>query len=449
MQALRKVKANNPVILLDEVDKLGRSARGDPGAALLEVLDPAQNNAFVDSYVAAPFDLSSVLFIATANSIHTIPAPLLDRMELIQLAGYTWAEKVCIADSHLLPRQLKAHGLSRDHVKVSEESWRAIAVRYTREAGVRQLDQKIAALCRSVALRVAKRDKDDEKKLSLNVSPEILETILGPPVYLDQSREIKVVGNVPGASIGLAWTAAGGEVLLIETTLMRGTGKIILTGNVQNVMKESVRTALSWIQSHERNLNLRISSFSSSSSPSSGESSSSESKKGQPSSLLHRLDLHVHFPAAATPKDGPSAGITIATALVSLMSGICPRGDTAMTGELSLLGLVLPVGGIKSKVLGAHRHGIRRLILPMMNKKDTHEVPKDVASELEIHYAEYFSDVLKFAFSENDYAMLTDPRTMRSKGGNIIGMPGPLDWLREIKQPVYADVADTLDRSFL
>lgn len=164
MQALRKVKANNPVILLDEVDKLGRSARGDPGAALLEVLDPAQNNAFVDSYVAAPFDLSSVLFIATANSIHTIPAPLLDRMELIQLAGYTWAEKVCIADRHLLPRQLKAHGLSRDHVKVSEESWRAIAVRYTREAGVRQLDQKIAALCRSVALRVAKRDKDDEKK---------------------------------------------------------------------------------------------------------------------------------------------------------------------------------------------------------------------------------------------------------------------------------------------
>jgi len=322
-----------------------------------------------------------------------------------------------------------------------------MAVRYTREAGVRQLDQKIAALCRSVALRVArsKKKQEDSKKMRLEVSPEILENILGPPVYLDQRREIKIVGNVPGASLGLAWTSAGGEVLLIETTLMRGSGKTILTGNVKNVMQESVRTALSWIQSHERNLRLKISSFKTSSNRDSGESSTEEGRKKSWNSLLHGLDLHVHFPAAATPKDGPSAGITIATALVSLMSGICPRGDTAMTGELSLLGLVLPVGGIKSKVLGAHRHGIRRLILPLKNKKDIEEVPKDVASELEIHFAEYFSDVLKFAFSESDHTLLTSGPNREKK----LLVPGPLDWLREIKQPVYVDVAGTLDRSFL
>eukprot|EP00939_MAST-03C_sp_MAST-3C-sp1_P002892 g2892.t1 len=481
LQALRKVKANNPVILLDEVDKLGRSARGDPGAALLELLDPAQNKNFVDSYVAVPFDMSSVLFIATANTMHTIPAPLLDRMETIQIAGYTWAEKVKIAKKHLLPRQLRAHGLSDRHVAFpvpSDDLWRNLAIRYTREAGVRQLDQKLAALCRYVALRLAKwraghrvreGGKEDTSVLAIDdvgFAPVLfdkkrLKECLGPAPHSDQRREIAIVGKVPGASIGLAWTPVGGEVLLIEAALMQGTGQIILTGALGDVMRESVRTALSWIRAHEKNLNL---SALLRSSPSKSGATASRSS-GEPSSMLRRIDLHVHFPAAATPKDGPSAGVTIATALVSLMSGLCPRGDTAMTGELSLLGLVLPVGGIKQKVLAAHRHGIRRLILPSKNRKDMAEVPHEVADDLEVHFAEYFEDVLKFAFNFAEHAELTDLRRRRRKwaaeGDNTYagsGGIGPLDWLRDIvvqrndeeeKEEEDGDASFSLSRSFL
>eukprot|EP00940_MAST-03C_sp_MAST-3C-sp2_P002466 g2466.t1 len=462
IQALRKVKANNPVILLDEVDKVGRSARGDPGAALLELLDPAQNKSFVDSYVAVPFDMSSVLFIATANSTHTIPAPLLDRMELIQIAGYTWAEKINIAERHLLPRQLRAHGLTEKHIAVTEPSrdlFKALAVRYTREAGVRQLDQKLAALCRHVALKVAKwrksgRDDEEgnvartERFESVRVDMDRLTECLGPPAHTDQQKEIAVVGKVPGASIGLAWTPSGGEVLLIETALMRGTGRIILTGALGDVMRESVRTALSWIRAHEKSLALSLPIATTTTRTRAGEGASQAAS----SSLLGSVDLHVHFPAAATPKDGPSAGVTIAIALVSLMSGLCPRGDTAMTGELSLLGLVLPVGGIKRKVLAAHRHGVRRIILPSKNRNDMSEVPKDVACELEIHFAEYFEDVLKYAFGPSEYAELMSstanvagPGTSSSLRERIgLSTIGPLDWLRDIAPQPKAYAKDPM-----
>jgi len=367
VQGLRRAGTKNPVLMLDEVDKLGMDFRGDPASALLEVLDPEQNATFRDHYLDVPFDLSRVLFITTANVIDGVPAPLRDRMEIINLAGYTEEEKVAIAQRHLVPKQAREHGLRPSADIVFEpEAIRLLARGYTREAGVRSLEREIASVCRKVARRRAEGDSEP-----VRVTPDVVVSFLGVPRF--ELEEVEQRTRVPGVVTGLAWTPAGGDVLFVEATRMRGGHTLTLTGQLGDVMKESVQAALSWVRSHAGEL-------------------------GIDPEFWDRSDVHVHVPAGAIPKDGPSAGVTMATALVSLLTGRPVRSDLAMTGEISLSGRVLPVGGVKEKVLAAHRAGLRTVVLPRRNEKNlVEDVPPAVRQSLTVHLADTIGDVLAVA----------------------------------------------------
>ena len=374
VQGLRRAGTKNPVLMLDEVDKLGMDFRGDPASALLEVLDPEQNATFRDHYLDVPFDLSRVLFITTANVIDTVPAPLRDRMELINLAGYTEEEKVAIAQRHLVPKQACEHGLaSGTDIVFEPESLRLLARGYTREAGVRSLEREIASVCRKVARRRAEGNTEP-----VRVVPDVVVSYLGVPRF--ELEEVEQRTRVPGVATGLAWTPAGGDVLFVEATRMRGAHTLTLTGQLGDVMKESVQAALSWVRSHAGEL-------------------------GIDAEFWEHSDVHVHVPAGAIPKDGPSAGVTMATALVSLLTARPVRPDLAMTGEISLSGRVLPVGGIKEKVLAAHRAGIRTIVLPRRNEKNLLEdVPAVVRQSLSVHLADTIGDVLGVALEHSPAA---------------------------------------------
>uniref|UniRef100_A0A8C8DX59 Lon protease homolog 2, peroxisomal n=1 Tax=Oryzias sinensis TaxID=183150 RepID=A0A8C8DX59_9TELE len=393
INGLKTVGVNNPVFLLDEVDKLGKSLQGDPAAALLEVLDPEQNHSFTDHYLNVAFDLSQVLFIATANTTATIPPALLDRMEVLQVPGYTQEEKVEIAHRHLIPNQLEQHGLTPQQLHIPQESTQDIICRYTREAGVRSLERKIGAICRAVAVKVAEGHRLPETDAStLETSgcilreaapPEMpividqmaLKDILGPPLFeLEVSERL----TLPGVALGLAWTPLGGEIMFVEASRMEGEGQLTLTGQLGDVMKESAHLAISWLRANAKTYQLT-------------------NMVGAPDPL-EGTDIHLHFPAGAVTKDGPSAGVTIVTCLASLFSGRLVRSDIAMTGEITLRGLVLPVGGIKDKVLAAHRAGVKRVILPKRNEKDLDELPANVRAQLDFVTAGNLDEVLNASF---------------------------------------------------
>ena len=369
IQAMRRAGVKNPVLMLDEVDKMGRDFRGDPAAALLEILDPAQNHTFRDHYLDLPFDLSKVFFITTANTLDTISQPLLDRMEIIRVQGYSEREKAEIARRYLWPRRLKEAGLEDQHVDLPDDVLDHIISRYTREAGVRQLEQMLGRLTRKVALTVAERPEGQERQ-TIKIEKADLPEWLGAERFMpEEARK-----NIPvGVATGLAWTPTGGDVLYIETTLLPGSHEVSLTGQLGEVMQESARAARSYLWSHAESMGLDISRF-------------------------KRNGVHIHVPSGAIPKDGPSAGVTMATALASSYVGKPVRSDTAMTGEISLAGLVLPVGGIKEKVLAAHRAGIRRIILPKPNEKDLKDVPQEVRDDLTFILAERIEEVLRSAF---------------------------------------------------
>ena len=367
VQALRRAGTANPVVMLDEIDKLGAGFQGDPSAALLEVLDPEQNNSFADHYLEVPFDLSKALFIATANALDTVPLPLRDRMEIIEIPSYTLEEKAAIARAHLLPKQLEAHALSDSRVDLSQAALERIISAHTREAGVRSLEKRLADVCRAIAMEKAAGTLVEPR----TVLPDELETLLGPDRYQPDVRE---EANQPGVAAGLAWTPVGGEVLYVEALRMPGKGQLILSGQLGEVMKESARAALSYVQANAAEL-------------------------GVPERPMEGWDVHVHVPAGATPKDGPSAGVTLFTALVSLMTGVPVRGDTAMTGEATLRGRVLPVGGIKEKVLAAHRLGLKRVIVPEACAADLKEIPQQVRDELQIVLVKRMDEVLTAALA--------------------------------------------------
>jgi ATP-dependent Lon protease len=370
VQGLRRAGSKNPVLMLDEIDKLGMDFRGDPASALLEVLDPEQNNAFRDHYLDVAFDLSRVLFITTANIMDTVPAPLRDRMEIINLAGYTEEEKVAIARKHLVPRQAREHGLTPGQdVEFTPEALRLLARGYTREAGVRSLEREIASVCRKVARRRADGQTDPAR-----ITPDTVTSFLGAPRF--EVEELEQRTGVPGVVTGLAWTPAGGDILFVEATRMPGKRTLTLTGQLGDVMKESAQAALAWVRSHARELGIAT-------------------------DFWEYSDIHVHVPAGAIPKDGPSAGVTMATALVSLLTERAVRSSLAMTGEISLSGRVLPVGGIKEKVLAAHRAGVRTLILPRRNEKNLMEdVPAAVREVMTVHLVDSIPEVLAAALDE-------------------------------------------------
>jgi ATP-dependent Lon protease len=366
IQALRKAGTRNPVLMLDEIDKLGRGIQGDPASALLEVLDPEQNSTFRDNYLGVPFDLSKVLFIATANQLDTIPGPLRDRMEIIELTGYTEEEKVEIGRRYLVRRQLEANGLKPEQVTVTDEALRHIARDYTREAGCRNLEREIGAVLRNVAVRIA-----EGKAESARIDADAVREILGAPRF---ENEVAMRVSVPGVATGLAWTPVGGDILFIEATRIPGKGALILTGQLGDVMKESAQAAMSLVKSQSEALGLDP-------------------------ALFEKSDIHVHVPAGAIPKDGPSAGVAMYTALVSLLTGRTVRNDVAMTGEISLRGLVLPVGGIKEKTVAAHRAGIRTVLLPARNHKDLEDIPESVKKDVEFVWLERVEEATLQAFS--------------------------------------------------
>jgi ATP-dependent Lon protease len=366
LQALRRIETRNPVFMLDEVDKLSFDFHGDPASALLEVLDPEQNSEFRDHYLEVSFNLSQVMFITTANSLETIPAPLLDRMEIIQIAGYTDKEKLEIARNYLIPRQLRENGLRKEEIEFSPEAIQTIIRSYTREAGVRSLEREIGSVCRKVVTQISE-GKDGRKPLA----PEDILKFLGKPHFYG-SEEAMLRTAVPGVATGLAWTPVGGEVLFIEATRMPGNKGFQITGSVGNVMQESAKAALSFVRSRSQSLGLEDDFF-------------------------EKSDLHLHIPAGATPKDGPSAGVTMATALVSLLSGRQVHPDLGMTGEITLRGLVMPVGGIKEKVLAAHRAGLKTIILPKRNEVDLDDLPEDVRKSIHFVLVETVDEVLQAA----------------------------------------------------
>ena len=366
LQGIRRAGSNNPVFMMDEIDKVGADFRGDPSAALLEILDPEQNNQFRDHYLEVPFNLGKVLFITTANLLDPILAPLKDRMEVLEIAGYTEEEKLAIAKRHLVPKQMVEHGLTAENITWEDDAIRTLVRGYTREAGVRNLEREVAAVCRKVTRQFA-----EGRTEVAHVTPEQLKEYLGAPRY--QHEELRQRTTVPGVAIALAWTPVGGDVMFIEATRMPGRKELILTGMLGDVMKESVMAALSYIRSHAAELGINQEDFTNS-------------------------DIHLHVPAGAVPKDGPSAGITMATALASLMTGRHVKADLAMTGEITLTGRVLPVGGIKEKVLAAHRAGVRTVILPQDNRKDVEEnVPEEVRKEMSFEFVEGIDQVFKSA----------------------------------------------------
>ncbi len=368
IQGIKKAGSRNPVFMLDEIDKVGMDFRGDPTSALLEVLDPEQNFSFSDHYLEVPFDLSYTMFITTANMLDTIPQPLLDRTEVIRIPGYTEDEKVHIATDHIIPRVLQNHGLSKKHIGFDEKAIRLIVNEYTREAGVRNLERQISAICRKVAKeRVAGKNEKvivDEKK--------VREYLGMQQVFLETRERI----DRPGVATGLAWTPYGGEILFIECTLMKGKGGLLLTGQLGDVMKESAQAALSWIKSHAVELNIK-------------------------ETLFSGKDIHLHVPAGATPKDGPSAGTAITTALTSLLTGKLVRDDIAMTGEISLIGKVLPIGGVKEKVLAAKRAQIKNIILPEQNRGDLEDLTEEVKKDLNFHFVKDVKEVLNIAIKDH------------------------------------------------
>jgi len=366
IQGLRRAESKNPVFILDEIDKLGSDFRGDPASALLEVLDPEQNNTFRDHYLDVPFDLSEVLFLTTANVLDPIPPALRDRMEVLELAGYTEEEKLEIAFDHLLGKQIPNHGLAPDQIEFTRAAIQSVIRGYTREAGVRNLEREIGALCRKVARRRAEGDLS-----KVVITTEVLIAMLGAPSFLDEEIENRT--KDPGVAVGLAWTPAGGEVLFIEASRMQGGGSLTLTGHLGDVMKESARTALSWFRAHA-------------------------TRYGVDPSFYKDSEIHLHVPSGAIPKDGPSAGVTMVVALASELTGRPVRGDIAMTGEITLSGRVLPVGGIKEKVLAARRHGITEVILPKQNEKNINEdLTEELRRELKIHYVVHIEEVVAIA----------------------------------------------------
>jgi ATP-dependent Lon protease len=372
IKGMKKAGTNNPVFVLDEIDKLGADYRGDPSSALLEVLDPEQNDTFADHYLDVPFDLSKVLFIATANMMQSIPGPLRDRMEVIRIPGYTMEEKVKIARNYIIQEQLEAHGLDDSHADVTDEGLRFLIESYTREAGVRSLKREIAALFRSVAKDVASGSLQEKRVLGV----EDVEEIRGPIQFFNDVAERTAV---PGVATGLAWTATGGDILFIEATKMKGKGATKLTGSLGDVMKESVGVANSYVRASAIDL-------------------------GIDEDIFDKTDIHIHVPSGAIPKDGPSAGVTMLTAMVSLLTNINVDNKLAMTGEATLRGAVLPVGGIKEKVLAAHRAGIRRVLLPAKNEKDIPDIPEEVRNDMEIHFCSRMKEVLLHALGEENLA---------------------------------------------
>jgi ATP-dependent Lon protease len=362
IQAMRRAGANNPVLMLDEVDKLGRDFRGDPAAALLEVLDPAQNSTFRDNYLDLPFDLSKVMFITTANSLDTLPQALLDRMEVLRLSGYSEEEKVAIANKYLLPRQLAETGLSSEQVLFPDEGLKKLISSYTREAGLRNLERGISRLCRKAALKFA-----EGRTEVIDMTPDSIVDLLGPEIYLPEPARVNLP---PGVSTGLAWTPSGGDVLYIEATLLPKGKGLIITGQLGDVMQESAKAAHSYLWAHTEEYGLDPQLFSDS-------------------------GVHIHVPSGGIPKDGPSAGITLAVALASLFSKKTARQDTAMTGEITLTGRVLPIGGLKEKVLAARRAGINRIVIPRANQKDLRDLPEHVRKEMEFFVADRIDDVFK------------------------------------------------------
>ncbi len=376
IQGMKQAGTNNPVFMLDEIDKVGMDFRGDPSAALLEVLDPEQNSTFTDHYLGVPFDLSEVMFITTANLIDPILPALRDRMEVIEIPGYTEEEKLGIAQRYLIPRQLSEHGITEKHVRIAEPAIRQIITNFTREAGVRNLEREIANVMRKVAKKVA-----EGKGLGFPVNPANLHKYLGVPKYLPESELEK---DEIGVATGLAWTEAGGDVLYIEATVMKGKGQLTLTGHLGDVMKESAQAALSYVRSREKTLGINPDMFS-------------------------KQDLHIHVPAGAIPKDGPSAGITMATAIASAMAQIPARRDLAMTGEITLRGRVLPIGGLKEKILAAKRAQLTTVILPKRNKKDLDEIPKHILKGIQLVFADTMDDVMRVALRRT-------PRASRSTG---------------------------------
>ena len=366
IQGLRRAESKNPVFILDEIDKLGMDFRGDPASALLEVLDPEQNNTFRDHYLDVPFDLSEVLFITTANVLDPIAPALRDRMEVLELPGYTEDEKLMIATEHLVGRQVPNHGLTADQLSFTEQALRAIIRGYTREAGVRNMEREIGAICRKVA-----RKRAEGFDTSIEVTPDTVVEMLGAPKFLDE--EVAERTKNPGVAVGLAWTPVGGDVLFVEATRMTGSGSLTLTGHLGEVMKESARAALSWFRAHA-------------------------SKYGVDPDFYKDAEIHLHVPSGAIPKDGPSAGVTMVTSLVSELTGRPVRGDVAMTGEITLSGHVLPVGGVKEKVLAARRLGIYEVILPRQNEKDVNEdLSPDLRGEITVHYVSMVDEVLELA----------------------------------------------------
>jgi ATP-dependent Lon protease len=364
IQGIRRAESKNPVFMLDEIDKVGSDFRGDPSSALLEVLDPEQNFSFVDHYLDVPFDLSKVMFITTANILDTIPPALRDRMEVLRLSGYTLEEKIKIAMRYLIPRQREANGLKPGHISFTKQAIKKIISGYTLEAGLRNLEREIANVCRGVASKIAR-----EEVTSVKIDAENLAEYLGP---LRINDEMKKRVATPGVVMGLAWTEAGGDILFIEATSMKGTGRLTLTGQLGDVMKESATAALSYIRANAASLGIDDDYF-------------------------QKHDIHIHIPAGAIPKDGPSAGVTMLTALASLMTNKATHKDLAMTGEITLRGQVMPVGGIKEKMLAAHRAGIKTIIMPRWNENDLDDIPKNVKDALKFHFVDNMKEVLKIA----------------------------------------------------
>ena len=375
IQAIKQAGTNNPVIVLDEVDKLGSDFRGDPSSALLEVLDPEQNNSFSDHYLNVPFDLSRVMFLCTANHLDTIPAALRDRMEVISLPGYTLQEKMIIARRHLLPKKVEENGLKDGDVSLDDAALEAVIKEYTREAGLRNLERELGSVCRKLARRRAEGDQ-----ASFSLTARDVEKLLGVPRFIEDEKDKELL---PGMALGLAWTPAGGEVLTVEASAVSGKGALLLTGQLGDVMKESAQAAMSYIRSRAAALDV-------------------------PVDFTTEHDIHVHVPAGATPKDGPSAGVTLTTALISAFTGKAVRADLCMTGEITLQGRVLPVGGIKEKILAGVARGLKHVIIPHQNVKDLEEVPKDLLKRIAVHPVRHYDEVLQLAFAEGtlkgDYA---------------------------------------------
>ncbi len=375
LRSIKKAGTGNPVMMLDEIDKVGSDFRGDPTSALLEVLDPEQNNAFIDNYLELEYDLSKVMFIATANSLDTIPAPLRDRMEIINISGYTLEEKVQIAKKYLIPKQIEENGLTKKQVKLSKAAIERIIDQYTRESGVRNLERQIGSVCRNVAARIA---GEEIEKMSVGVND--IEDILGKRKFFSDAAERT---TVPGVSTGLAWTQYGGDILFIEASVSRGSGKLHITGQLGDIMKESAMLAISYLRARYKEL-------------------------GIPKDAFDHWDLHIHVPQGAVPKDGPSAGISLLSAVASIFTQRKVKGTLAMTGEITLRGLVLPVGGIKEKVLAAKRAGIEKVLLPMKNEKDVDEIEDEIMGDLEVEYLERMEPLLDIVLEDEP---VTDPKS--------------------------------------